>query len=141
MITEISDKQAENTRVAYALMAGIPSELIDLDLIRDMSASDARMLQCNSCGCMAGWLSAHPYFKAQGLNAVVGHKESGWQVPLHLDEELFGNENMFNGSNRTLLPAKGQKQEALERLRLHLLNTGRITQQRSDQLELQEQEF
>lgn len=137
----ITDEQAENARMAYAIMAGIPAELIDLNDIREGYASDEEMLDCNSCGCVAGWLSVHPFFQEKGLKsyAINGvYPTSLCGVDLSKDVPLFGSSYIFNSHEGI---RDSQKREALERIRLHLLMAGRITKQRSDELAVEEEKL
>ncbi len=132
----ITDEQAENTRMAYSIMSGIPAELINLRDVRQGGASDEELLQCNSCACVAGWLSAHEYFKDKGLKSFMGGPGK-WSVNLSMDFKLFGDSSIFDGPRDYNVP-ENQKQEALERLREHLFAAGRITKQRNIQLQRME---
>lgn len=139
----ISPKQAENTRVAYAIMYGIPHERIDLDLVRDYNhgeAGDTKFLapNCNTSGCVAGFLSAHPFFKEQGLkwkkkeNAILFKDKEGIVTDdlSDISEELFGSYHLF-GTGQSGIDGK---MEALERIREHLHGHGVINDKRNDQL-------
>lgn len=135
----ITDEQAENCRVLYSIMAGIPKKLIDLDEIRGDEASDRTLLKCNSVACIAGWSSAHPFFKAKGLVATRTRKAFGRGYYLAIDfdlgESLFGTHDMFDGSYYT---QASQKHEALARIRKHLYRAGRISKERNDELAAEE---
>ena len=127
----ITDQQAENTRVAYSIMAGIPSELINLNIVRENDATDTKLLECGTVACIAGWLSAHPYFKEQGFRRNAEAPHAYHMIDLDLDLPLFGSQKIFSVRK---YPRLTQKQESLERLRLHLLRTGHITSERNKEL-------
>lgn len=142
-VITITDQQAKNTRVAYAVMAGIPSKRINLDVVRKGDLDDKEFIapSCNSGACLAGWLSAHPHFVAQGLywDAKVHevHLQKGTHKMrglLNQSKHLFGRacnyDSMFSMSRLRM----GQKKEVLQRLREHLLNAGRITKERNSEL-------
>lgn len=132
---QITDEQAKNTRMLYSIIAGIPGKLIDLDEVRENDADDATLFKCNSCACIAGWSSAHPYFQAKGFKPM--HNEVvGWYLDLSADFWLFGDMEMFSGSDR--VPGLSQKREALDRIRHHLYRAGRISQGRFDELAAEE---
>lgn len=136
-------KQIENLKVAYAVMGGIPAKRINLDLYRtkpyacDPLPNDKAFLNdCGSAGCIAGWLSAHPHFKAQGLRVprdgrypTIGRMET-WEAA----QRLFGDSYMFNSGHSGALG----KREALERIRETLVDAEAITPKRDAQLENQE---
>jgi hypothetical protein len=131
-------KQIENTRMAYSIMAGIPAEKVNLNVIRRVnnavnpfaSVTKSQLLHdCGTVGCIAGWLSAHPYFTAQGLRYRAGG------IELYAESHrLFGVAFLFNSANSSL-PGKT---EALMRLRRHLLNFGAITPARDAELAREE---
>lgn len=146
---DLTPQQAENTRMAYSIMWGIPWERIDLDEWRERDnrgnpVSSHRLLHlCNTTACIAGWLSAHPHFKAQGLSydsnsGIVRFKnvEIAGDEEVPADEMLFGDRNIFDGSDDT---HPNQKLEALERLRLHLFENNAVTYDRYKELEAAEQ--
>lgn len=144
----ITDAQAENTRVGYSIMWGIPAERVDLDRWRTPTPgqgyigrcvlNDAQMMnECGSAGCIAGWFSLHPYFKARGLrysSQVEALTYNGQRDMSLAGQELFGCPSMFWGGTM----GKSGKAEALRRLRLHLLSAGRITSERNAELAREE---
>jgi len=128
--------QIENTRIAYAIMWGIPAKHIDLDTFRQgRTVKEMRRAECGTVGCIGGWLSVHPYFIKQGLTGNGGFKPE-------VAYKLFGTYYMFSPS-----AAPGpcwvdgglkHKREALARLRLHLFENGAITAKRNKALIHQE---
>jgi hypothetical protein len=140
----MTPKQVENLRVAYSVMWGVPADRIDLGSVRRDCDDDDEFLSpaCRSVGCVAGFLSAHPHFKAQGLrwtgDGVMLTDSSGRSY--HLEEaanELFGGWSVFNAGPSGL---EG-KRRALEHIRRALLEAGAITLQRNAELARQEQEI
>jgi hypothetical protein len=134
-------QQIENLRMAYAIMWGVPASQIDLGSIRysQGQATDEKMLtHCSSAGCVAGWLSAHPYFKAQGLL----FRHPGW-ITLGKDlssasEILFGERYIFDDGYDGI---RG-KLQALARIRHALLwGANAITSDRYYELARQEEEL
>ena len=137
----MTDKQIENLRMAYAIMAGIPAERINLGVYRandngfvgGASKDDARFVRtCGSAGCVAGWLSAHPYFKSQGLkwNATSIEYENASSV-------LFDDYAIFDSGPVGL----AGKREALARIRRALNRVGAVDDARSSELHAQEVEM
>lgn len=139
-------KQVENLCMAYSIMAGIPAERIDLDVLRryrreQSIINDEDLLQgCGNVACVGGWLSAHPYFQAQGLRyetsgmVTLNRRAVLWDVSC----ELFGTGIIFSAAYQH--PA-AQKHEALERIRYALLRVGAITPERDDELAQEEKEM
>ncbi len=145
MPKRITNKQAENTRVAYAIMAGVPAEKIELNSIRNGDArarydrvSDRELLhECGTSGCVAGWLAAHPYFKKQGLGVGIVNNLTFNRYGTDIEDPsnvLFGVGNIFDAGPSGV---QGKKQ-ALYRLRMHLFKAGRITAERNEELAWEE---
>lgn len=152
---KLTPKQVENTRMAYAIMSGIPAKRINLNNWRlnkgrgwSIGCSDPisnerfASRRCGSVGCIGGWLSAHPYFVAQGLTYDPEARALG-RPTISLRgvgdvsaaaRKLFGKELLFNCGNYGL---EGKRQ-ALARLRLHLYAGGAITEERNAELAAQE---
>lgn len=135
----LTPTQAENTRIAYEVMWNTPMAKIDLDCYRlspvySNKVSDERLLnECGSVACIAGWLSAHPHFKAQHLY----YKEDGprFNGAYAMDEgslELFGAMGIFDCSNDRSFAS--DKRQALERLREHLYRHGCITKKQNSEM-------
>lgn len=70
---------------AYAIIGGIPDNVIDLD---EIVSSLGESLECGTICCAAGWLAQHPKFQALGLGlsfcectggevTYLGHHYSG----------------------------------------------------------------
>ena len=128
-------KQIENLRMAYAIMAGIPADRVKLDIYRCnqhqlVCADDKQFVDnCASVGCVAGWLSAHPYFKRQGLR---------WNAPdiegVSASFVLLGDYNIFDVGPQGLLG----KRVALSRIRRALHNVDAIDDRRYYELEEEE---
>lgn len=134
----LSPRHAENTRMAYSIMAGVPDERVHLDAYRSMAKTtfvgDEAFVQpeCRSVGCIAGWLSAHEYFKAQGLRFVDDGVIITGRATSNPSYYLFGSDRIFYGLD---FHVKGNhKRLALERLRAHLFENKCITPQRNKQL-------
>lgn len=154
-ITYITDEQAENARMAYAIMSGIPAERFRLNSIRQNTkfhnsafVSDQAMFrECGSVGCVCGWLSAHEYFNQKGLrwNASGAFVE----LTLGLDEDEVDLANMaeilFGIGGRFAFNAGASgvngKREALRRMRMILFLADRITAARNAELEAAEAEM
>lgn len=144
----ITNKQIENSKMAYAIMFGIPHERIDLYEVRNTDEgkmSDEKFLapNCNTTGCVAGFLSAHPFFKEQGLkwkkkDAMIQFKTKDVQTDdlNEMSDILFGDYNTFDGGPRGI---EG-KIVALSRIRKHLHESGVISDKRNDQLSVMEDE-
>ena len=140
----MNEQQIENLRMAYSIMAGIPKDRIDLCVIRGRRreakgsavtrVSDEDLLQsyCGSVACIAGWLSAHPYFQAQGLgyNSTVTYENT---MGLRFSStQMFGIPGIFDGAYYS--GHIGAKQEALARIRNALLKANAITFERNFEL-------
>lgn len=136
--------QIENVRVAYAVMAGVPSEKIELSAVRDTMGfgafyveDDALLHECKTTACIAGWLSSHPYFKAQGF--TYGDSTSGlakhgrMYFYKHMASDLTGDSQLFNAVNEDDVVGT-QKQVALARLRRYLRQNNAITIERGQEL-------
>lgn len=54
----------ELLKEAYAIIGGIPDNVIDLDAVQ---RSEGETLDCGTVCCAAGWLAHHPKFQALGL--------------------------------------------------------------------------
>jgi hypothetical protein len=151
------ENQVENLRMAYAIMAGIPAERVSLPDVRatepwgaEPGITDRRLKQsCGSVACVAGWLSAHPYFKRQGLRYEVEPGEGGFirirrpragEVASGLDEAadyLFGDGSYYLfGTGSFGLEGKRQ---ALRRIRDALYSRGAISYERNNELQQQEE--
>ena len=137
----MNKQQIENLRVAYSLMVGIPAVRIHMGLYRAdgngfvgrVSKNDARFIsECGSAGCMAGWLSAHPYFKSQGLTWDADNIRG-----IDPSTTLFGVSNMF----RSGLSELAGKREALERIRRALHDVGAIDDRRYYELQKKEKKM
>lgn len=135
----LTKKQIENSRMAYSIMAGIPADLVNLDVERDHSGpdapSDAVMKKgCGSVGCIGGWISAHQFFKRQGLSFAdkkggVNLKGVGSSLG-DMGLALFGDVHILSASLTNL----SAKREALARIRNHLHNYGVISDERNAEL-------
>lgn len=138
-----SNQQIENLRFAYSVMAGVPSEIVSLGHIRaneingpNTGISDEELLHthCGSVACVAGLLSAHPHFKAQGLLYSVEAQQiqmHGERVELmDASDELFDYDTIFNAGPC----GKYGKLVALERIRVALRKHRAITIQRNMEL-------
>ena len=134
----MTDKQIENLRMAYAIMAGIPAERIKLDIYRceprgrRCENDKAFVSTCGSAGCVAGWLSAHPHFKSQGLK---------WFAPEIQGEPassaLFDDPTIFDSGPEGLTG----KREALARIRRALYRAGAVDDARDIELRTKEMEM
>ena len=131
-------KQIENLRVAYAIMAGIPAERIKLSIYRRNAQGYVRVSgwndkdfinDCGSVGCMAGWLSAHPHFKCQGLKWNAERIKD-----VNASMALFGVFDVFDSGPEGLLG----KRVALSRIRRALHNVDAIDDRRYYELEKEE---
>ena len=124
-------------------MAGIPADRIELDVIRGVRqgavsaaehVSDGELKQgyCGSVACIAGWLSAHPYFKEQGLGyaGTVTYKNDMGFGPA--STELFGRVDIFDGAYCS--GHVSSKKEALARIRNALVKANAITFERNFEL-------
>jgi hypothetical protein len=141
----LTETQIKNLRVAYSVMAGIPARFISLPDIRRGSDCNHSALtdqefvhDCNSVGCIAGWLSAHPHFQAQGMgyDRTLGSITMGG-LPRFVREvafRLMGNSYLFD-DGPTGLPGK---RTALRRIREALRAADAITTARFHQLSQQE---
>jgi len=129
MGNKLTEQQIENHRMGYAIMAGIPASRIELSICRrgvgliDAEADREFIHTCGTSGCVAGWLSAHSYFKQQGL--TIGTWGNGL-----IEMRLFGNTDMF-GSGEMGLEGK---LEALRRFRYSLVKAKAITAERNHEL-------
>jgi len=147
--------QIENLQVAYSVMFGIPAKKIDLSSVRvkvdkegnddSYAISDKKMLfKCNTHGCVAGYLSAHPHFKAQGLKYKVSEEEivfgTGEARTYELEsmsKQLFGDMHIFDAGDEDL---RGKKQ-ALRRIRKALREAKAISSERNDELHAIEEQL
>lgn len=133
--------QIENNRMAYSIMWGFPARKINLGVLRGafvgsrnydfcVEVSNERLFNdCGSVGCIAGILSAHEHFIAQGLCWTPGngirYKQSFYYHVGSL--ELFGASNIF-ATGTAGLPGKLQ---ALRRIRSNLLANRAISLERN----------
>lgn len=142
MEKKLTSQQIENTRMAYAIMAGFPAHKISLSNIRrsrDGNTSDEALIHgCGTGGCVAGVLSAHPYFKEQGFHwndfRTCLKSQEGVSSLTSQEQELFGSWHIFDGGYDGI---QG-KREALERIREHLVEHKIITKARSRELAREE---
>lgn len=138
----MNDKQAENCRVAYSVMAGFPAYKIDLNHVRlgmgGRSDDKTFLSECGAAGCVAGVLSAHPHFRAQGFHwdpsfgLSLGGREF-ISLPL-MARVLFGASTIFASGPDGV----HGKVVALARIRHALYEARRISQSRYGELERQE---
>lgn len=71
--------QVELLKDAYAIIGGIPDQLINLENIRSHVGPS---LDCGTICCGIGWLAQHPQFNALGLE-LYRHLTIGGMVQLH----------------------------------------------------------
>lgn len=137
------ESHIENLRMAYAIMAGFPAHKVALGSWRDTDGKAATndhnlLTHCGTTGCIAGVISAHPYFKKQGLKWSVKTEElsfKGQYSPSwYISEELFGDVRVFEAG---LSGVPGKKQ-ALSRIRYVLFGKDAISPQRNAELATQE---
>lgn len=140
------EQKIENLRMAYSIFWGIPAERIMLNTWRsrdddmyDIQVTDKQLInQCDTAGCVGGWLSAHPFFKKQGLryipnaNAIEVKGKEAWKA----DTILFGEEGdrVFNSGPTGL---EGKKL-GLQRIRDALYDYNAISHSRWLQLSKRE---
>lgn len=151
-------------RTLYAMIAGIPDDLIALEEWRgtldgsgDLSDS-ALKKGCGTIACAVGWACAYPEFNRQGLRwrnspayAENGNQLSfGWRaverffgVSEHMAAFLFSNERVPFGQSRyeanrgcdfPEVPKSQAKKVLLKRIRKYLFYTGAITAERNREL-------
>ncbi|UUZ75458.1 hypothetical protein LP414_27465 [Polaromonas sp. P1(28)-13] len=125
---------------AYAIIGGIPKNVIDLDQIEKQRG---KSLSCGTICCAAGWLGHHPMFKAKGLSVLENgslaiNGEHVWyeeamakifDIPVRDAESLFGSTyNMTDGNSK-----KSHKQIWLKRMRDYLRGHGQLKAQLAGQ--------
>lgn len=158
----------ERLRALYAMIAGIPDELICLEEWRDTrnhsgDLSDAALKKgCGTIACAVGWACAYPEFNRQGLSwrqspkyTQAGNQVSfGWGaveaffgLNRHMAEFLFYDEHVpfeqdrYEANRICGFPKVSQpeaKKVLLKRLRKYLLHIGAITTERDRELALLE---
>jgi hypothetical protein len=147
----------ERLRTLYSMMAGIPSEAIDMDDWRrtetgpwrragDSCLTDDKLLKgCGTAACALGYAAAYPEFKAQGLHYDLG----GYRpAPVFNGRGGFDAGVAFFGLNREeswelfkkvqSTSGKSHKQVFLQRLRALLLAKKIITPARNFELVVEE---
>lgn len=136
-----AEEQIENLRVAYEIFSGIPAKRIRLGVDRHRPNTNKSeyddpgfLHNCGSVGCVAGWLSAHPYFKDRGL--IMDRSDPRFYArpmgALHMGTFLFGPRawDIFQSGEDGI---EG-KREGLRRIRNALHASGAITSERNAEL-------
>lgn len=129
-------QQVENLRVAYSIMAGVPAKRINLWIVRkgkDFAEDKGLPLpECGTAACVAGWLSAHPYFQAQGLRFSTTEREIslGPYGLFGSANYLFGTHEVFSGGSDGMTG----KLQALERIRRALREKSALSHKRDCEL-------
>lgn len=122
--TELTPVQVENFLLAYEVMYNTPAERIDLGAWRYDKTQQHRIVSdeeiqhdCNTVGCIGGWLSSMSHFKKQGLfydgRSIYIRTKDGPVDQSEASRRLFGVWVIFKGGDKGLLG----KIQALERLR------------------------
>lgn len=145
----------ERLRDLYAIMAGIPDDVVDLDTWRQCNYDDERLKSCGTTACAVGWACAYPGFQAEGLFydgcgprfAVLeswSAVEAFFGLSAEEAEDLFYNHNLsntleldYNGPDGTYYPVT-DRQRVLMRIRRFLMKKGVITAERNAELALQD---
>jgi hypothetical protein len=142
---KLSKSTVAKLRTLYAMMAGIPTNKVYLNHWKmngnhtKLVNSEALVHSCGTVGCILGFASAYPPFKAQGLTERVdgvpvyrgyyGYEAGAkfFGIGPYDAHALFGTTGHFN-----------HKQVALQRIREFLLQHGAITLERSNELAAEE---
>jgi hypothetical protein len=157
----------ERVKTLYSVIAGVPNKYVNLDAfvdVRNVYIKDKPNIEvtdiihnCGTSACVGGWAAIYPPFVDAGLSidfrggiTVDGNcfasnfeaLEKFFSIDSSVLDPAIFDERCEHGPFAPDLPSNASdKQIALHRIRLYLLEKGAITEERSKELAKFEKDF